>query len=612
MAGLKSLAQELQSKGRNGDTILAHINPQEADMLKAMGGSGTINPATGLPEFFWKQVTRAVAAPFKAVGSVVKAIPGIGPAIDRGLVGLDKAVGSAIPGGWNTLAQTALAFTPLSLPAKVGLAALGGSGAFGPKGKFNFQRALMSGALAYGANQLAQGLEAAGGAGADATAGQVASQLGVEGASALPGSQAAMLAEQAAGMGEAGLRNIAGGASFNALPAAGANTFAYNAAGEMVPASIAPQITGATTNISPNAAPGFFDKIGANQFIAETGDNLAGAGRGIQNLTGFGTGAKAAASAAAGPITTGGMTALGMGAMGLASLDEQEKLLNQQYQQGQVNDDEYNRQAALIAEGRRRAEEAIKAHPYQFARGGEVPGYAFGGIAEVIGPKLQQILGKLPSSSSDASSGASGGGLGGFMGAIHPKLRVAIENARGSSFGLKPQDPIRTELETAGIKQSILDRADPTQLQNYLTAMRKGEDEKMAYRSMINNPYGFARGGQIDDEIGGDYSAQGMDQGNLQKGLFGMGYAMGGQPRFLSGGGDGMSDSIQATINDRQPARLADGEFVIPADVVSGIGNGSSKAGAKRLYSMMDRVRKERTGTTKQAKAINPAKVMAA
>jgi hypothetical protein len=119
-------------------------------------------------------------------------------------------------------------------------------------------------------------------------------------------------------------------------------------------------------------------------------------------------------------------------------------------------------------------------------------------------------------------------------------------------------------------------------------------------------------GGQVDDELGGDYSAMGMDQGNLQKGLFGRGYAEGGTPRFLSGGGDGMSDSIHATINGKQPARLADGEFVIPADVVSGIGNGSSKAGAKRLYGMMDRVRKERTGTTKQAKAINSAKLMAA
>lgn len=136
--------------------------------------------------------------------------------------------------------------------------------------------------------------------------------------------------------------------------------------------------------------------------------------------------------------------------------------------------------------------------------------------------------------------------------------------------------------------------------------------KERAEQAVRDNPYQFAMGGQVDDELGGDYSAMGMDQGNLQKGLFGRGYAEGGTPRFLSGGGDGMSDSIPATINGRQPARLADGEFVIPADVVSGIGNGSSKAGAKRLYGMMDRVRKDRTGTTKQAKAINPAKLMAA
>jgi hypothetical protein len=83
-------------------------------------------------------------------------------------------------------------------------------------------------------------------------------------------------------------------------------------------------------------------------------------------------------------------------------------------------------------------------------------------------------------------------------------------------------------------------------------------------------------------------------------------------PRFLSGGGDGMSDSIPATINNRQPARLADGEFVIPADVVSHLGNGSSKAGAKQLYSMMDRVRSKRTGKKKQAPAVNPKKMMPA
>ena len=88
------------------------------------------------------------------------------------------------------------------------------------------------------------------------------------------------------------------------------------------------------------------------------------------------------------------------------------------------------------------------------------------------------------------------------------------------------------------------------------------------------------------------------------------GYAEGGLPRFLSGGGDGMSDSIRANIEGSQEARLADGEFVIPADVVSHLGNGSSKAGAKQLYDMMDRVRKARTGNPKQGREIKPTKFM--
>jgi hypothetical protein len=88
-----------------------------------------------------------------------------------------------------------------------------------------------------------------------------------------------------------------------------------------------------------------------------------------------------------------------------------------------------------------------------------------------------------------------------------------------------------------------------------------------------------------------------------------LGYAKGG---YLNGQGDGMSDSIPATIEGKQPARLADGEFVVPADVVSHLGNGSSKAGSKRLYAMLDKVRHARTGNKKQGKQINPAKYMPA
>lgn len=88
------------------------------------------------------------------------------------------------------------------------------------------------------------------------------------------------------------------------------------------------------------------------------------------------------------------------------------------------------------------------------------------------------------------------------------------------------------------------------------------------------------------------------------------GYSDGG--RMLKGPGDGMSDSIPAQIGGKQPARLADGEFVVPADVVSHLGNGSSDAGAKQLYKMMDRIRQQRTGKKKQAPQVNTRKAMPA
>ena len=70
------------------------------------------------------------------------------------------------------------------------------------------------------------------------------------------------------------------------------------------------------------------------------------------------------------------------------------------------------------------------------------------------------------------------------------------------------------------------------------------------------------------------------------------GYSDGG--RLLRGPGDGVSDSIPASINNKQPARLADGEFVVPARIVSELGNGSTEAGARKLYAMMDRIQKSR------------------
>lgn len=82
------------------------------------------------------------------------------------------------------------------------------------------------------------------------------------------------------------------------------------------------------------------------------------------------------------------------------------------------------------------------------------------------------------------------------------------------------------------------------------------------------------------------------------------------QGRYLGGATDGMADKIPAQIDGKQEARLSHGEFVIPADVVGHLGNGNSEAGAQRLYEMMDKIRKARTGTPKQGKQINPNKFL--
>jgi len=87
------------------------------------------------------------------------------------------------------------------------------------------------------------------------------------------------------------------------------------------------------------------------------------------------------------------------------------------------------------------------------------------------------------------------------------------------------------------------------------------------------------------------------------------------QGGYLDGGmlpGDGMSDDVPANIDGEQEAALSQGEFVVPADVVSHLGNGSSDAGSRRLYAMMDKVRQARTGNKQQGNQINPERYMPA
>jgi hypothetical protein len=114
-----------------------------------------------------------------------------------------------------------------------------------------------------------------------------------------------------------------------------------------------------------------------------------------------------------------------------------------------------------------------------------------------------------------------------------------------------------------------------------------------------------ARGGVSDMGIDNSTGMQVMADGGLAAlaggGISNLGdYSDGG--RLLKGPGDGVSDSIPAMIGRRRPARLADGEFVVPARIVSELGNGSTEAGARKLYAMMDRVQRARGKTTGKGK----------
>jgi hypothetical protein len=168
------------------------------------------------------------------------------------------------------------------------------------------------------------------------------------------------------------------------------------------------------------------------------------------------------------------------------------------------------------------------------------------------------------------------------------------------------------KLGASALAGAIGGREEPEGPEEYNGPLKRYRFNPETYRAA------FAEGGITDLASGGYDRIVGEDSMNpafmARGGISDLGgysdYARGG--RMLRGPGDGMSDSIPASIAGRRPARLANEEFVVPADVVSHIGNGSSDAGAKQLYAMMDRIRKARTGRKSQGREINPRRYMPA
>jgi hypothetical protein len=140
----------------------------------------------------------------------------------------------------------------------------------------------------------------------------------------------------------------------------------------------------------------------------------------------------------------------------------------------------------------------------------------------------------------------------------------------------------------------------------YLAAHKDVADELKTGKSVSGQPVQFTSGYEHWLKYGKDAGVKPTVKKAAGGGLMNMAMAAGGQfdlgsysdgGRLLRGPGDGVSDSIPATIGNKRPARLADGEFVVPARIVSELGNGSTEAGARKLYAMMDRVQAARRGT---------------
>jgi len=216
-----------------------------------------------------------------------------------------------------------------------------------------------------------------------------------------------------------------------------------------------------------------------------------------------------------------------------------------------------------------------------------------------FGANLSQMGQGVSALSTEAGRNAALSSMGGGMGAakyglaaLSPMLQMdetkpyVDGGPNPYEYSYDPNKQFYTRVAPGTRQRDILAPTTPMMAANG-GMMDSGPVEEMSYRNEMETM--MANGGQM-------FAAGGIS--NLGD------YSDGG--RLLKGPGDGISDSIPATIANKRPARLADGEFVVPARIVSELGNGSTEAGARKLYAMMDRVQKARGKTTgKNRVAVN-------
>jgi hypothetical protein len=240
------------------------------------------------------------------------------------------------------------------------------------------------------------------------------------------------------------------------------------------------------------------------------------------------------------------------------------------------------------------------------AAGGAMPGAEAALLPETISAQTGSNLGSISPDFAPMPGTSGLGAPGTSMLGSNPAVQYSIDSMPATVQSAAAPQGIMGQAKDffAGLtpKQQLLaGGAGIAGLGMVSDQLRGGIPKKKPYTGALSQyrfdpssyrPYSYASGGQT-----GGIASLGS-------------YSDGG--RMLKGPGDGMSDNIPASIGGKQPARLADGEFVVPADVVSHLGNGSTDAGAKQLYSMMNKVRKARTGNPKQGRQISAGKYLPA
>jgi hypothetical protein len=538
--GLAQAAESLRRQGRGGDTILAHINPEEARLLKRMGGSGTINPNTGLPEFLkFKGITKVVTAPLKAVGGVVKSVVGaankiLGPE----LTGMIVTVGGFMIGG------------PAGAALAQGLYTYGSGG--------SFKDILLNSATAY-----------IGGA-YGPTAGALAG-----GASTL----------------------IRGGSLKDAIKAAaisGAVSYGMNQMGQLGSQGMAPEGANLSQTGSIDASGNFVPDASVATPGSVTATNPSGTGTPVvtpNTVSPFGLNAGPAPTSAPGSLNIGS-------ASNLPSLDFQAP--------------SYALNAPVSAPSA-----GISSLP-NAAAPSTSPGFlsnlgsgnimaagkdAFGLMAEY--PKTSMALGL-----------AATGALGGFKSEPATPPGIVKPNITGET--LVGQDPNKYIVQgMPGVRYDASGNIDRTgtgtvyqpnpafESSQTFASPQYGTQNQPVYPvytppmnaaapvpgNQVIQPYNTMAMYNFMPSNQPRYYANGGIAAMFPPGESVMQMNRGGYPRKtgqISGPGTGTSDDI--------PAMLSDGEFVVTAKAVRGIGNGSRREGAKKLYRMMHAMEKKAGG----------------